>query len=201
MHARVVNTATVVLHDDDGQPVVDGRLWARAATDVDVRVLEHAGAPVLDIGCGPARHALALAEQGRVALGIDITDAAVSHARARRVPVLRRGVFDPVPAAGRWGSALLLDGNVGIGGDPVALLRRARELVRAGGTVLVETAPPRTYRPTVTAHLVIDGRRGPRFRWAHVAADDLQALAGRARLVLAEQWCDTGRWFGRLVRV
>jgi SAM-dependent methyltransferase len=190
----------VVLHDDNGKCVVDGRAWALAASDVDLRVLERARAPVLDIGCGPARHALALAEQGRVALGIDIADVAVSYARARRVPVLRRGVFDAVPAAGRWGSALLLDGNVGIGGDPVALLRRTQELVRTGGSVLVETAPPRTFRPTVTAHLVVDGRPGPRFHWAHVATGDLEALARSAGLVLAEQWCDSGRWFGCLVR-
>ena len=195
-----MSRCAVALCDDGGVEIGDSRAWVLAADDVDVRVLERACPPVLDIGCGPARHTLALAEQGRVALGIDITETVVSYARRRRVPVLRRGVFDAVPAAGRWGSALLLDGNVGLGGDPVTLVRRAAELVHARGVVLVETAPPHTYRSTVTAHLVVEGRRGPRFGWAHVAADELGKIARRAGCVVTEQWSDRGRWFALLVR-
>jgi SAM-dependent methyltransferase len=194
-----VTGVALALHDDNGL-LVDGHAWSLGATDVDRRVLDRARPPVLDIGCGPARHTIALAERGHVALGIDITEAAVSFARRRRAPVLRRGVFDAVPAAGRWRSALLLDGNLGIGGDPVALLRRVRELVSSRGVVLVETAPPAHRRPTITAHLVVDGRRGPRFRWAHVAADRLDAVAAAAGLAITDTWCDGGRWFARLER-
>jgi len=43
---------------------------------------------------------------------------------------------------GRWAHVLLADGNVGIGGDVVALLRRCAELVRPGGTVVVEVERP-----------------------------------------------------------
>jgi SAM-dependent methyltransferase len=194
-----VNRTAVALHDDDG-PVADGHVWAGRADDVDRRVLDRARPPVLDIGCGPARHTLALAERGHVALGIDITDAAVSFARHRGAPVLRRGVFDAVPAVGRWRSALLLDGNLGIGGDPVTLLRRVRQLVAARGIVLVETGPPSRRRPAITAHLVVGGRRGPSFRWAYVAADDLDAVATAAGLTVASAWCDRGRWFAGLER-
>ena len=38
----------------------------------------------------------------------------------RGATVLQRDIFGPLPGEGRWGTALLFDGNVGIGGDPAA---------------------------------------------------------------------------------
>ena len=87
------------------------------------RALDAAVGPALDIGCGPGRHLVALAERRVLSLGIDISAGLLDVARRRGVNVLERSVFDRVPGAGRWRSALLLDGNIGIGGDPVALLR------------------------------------------------------------------------------
>ena len=46
----------------------------------------------------------------------------------RGAPALCRSVFDPLPAEGRWAAVLALDGNIGIGGDPVAFLDRMRHL-------------------------------------------------------------------------
>ena len=46
-----------------------------------------------------------------------------------------------MPGAGRYAGALLLDGNIGIGGDPVALLRRVARLLAPGGAVVVEVEP------------------------------------------------------------
>ena len=57
---------------------------------------------------------------------------------------LRRDVFDTLPGEGRWETALLADGNVGIGGDPVALLRRLREVLDPRGRVVAEVAAPGT---------------------------------------------------------
>ena len=45
----------------------------------------------------------------------------------------------PARAAGQH--VVLADGNIGIGGDPVALLRRCRELLAESGTVLLELEP------------------------------------------------------------
>ena len=60
-------------------------------------------------------------------------------------PALRRSVFDPLPGEGRWGTALLLDGNIGIGGDPRALLAPDwRELRRPGRPVDRRDGPRRT---------------------------------------------------------
>ena len=90
--------------------------WFEPLTHEDDAVLARAAGPVLDVGCGPGRHVLALAERGIVALGIDITPAALDLARSRGAPVLARSVFERVPGTGRWSSALLLDGNLGIDG-------------------------------------------------------------------------------------
>ena len=39
-------------------------------------------------------------------------------------PALVRSVFETLPGEGRWDTVLLMDGNIGIGGDPAALLGR-----------------------------------------------------------------------------
>ena len=93
-------------------------------------------------------------------LGVDVVREAVDQTVARGVVALRRDVFDRLPGEGRWETALLADGNVGIGGDPVALLLRAGELVAADGRVVVELAPP--------------GVR-PRTEWARWSAPDCAA--------------------------
>jgi SAM-dependent methyltransferase len=155
---------------------------------------------VLDVGGGPGRHVLALAERGVVALGIDITPAAVDLARRRGAPVLARSVFDRVPGAGRWSSALLLDGNLGIGGHPAALLERVASLLRPGGNVLVELEPPGTAPTAELVRLDIGGVDGPWFAWAAVAADELLAPAAAAGLAVEEVWPIGDRWFGALRR-
>ena len=82
-----------------------------------------------------------------MALGIDVVHEAVGQTRARGAAALRRDIFGAVPGEGRWQTALLADGNVGIGGDPVALLRRLRRLLLPGGRVVVEVAPPGVTHP------------------------------------------------------
>lgn len=52
-----------------------------------------AGARLLDVGCGPGRHAVALAEQGHRVVGVDISDSFLDLARRRAVEA---GVGDRV---------------------------------------------------------------------------------------------------------
>jgi hypothetical protein len=137
----------------------------------------------------------ALAERGIPVLGIDITPGALSHARARAIPVLERCVFDQVPGAGRWRTALLLDGNIGIGGDPVQLLRRARELLDRTGRILVEVEARGATRPGTRVRLEIGEQMGPWFDWARVGADALGDLAARAGMGAGAPWRDDDRWF------
>jgi SAM-dependent methyltransferase len=175
--------------------------WAGPLTASDERVLARAEAPVLDVGCGPGRHVLALAERGAISLGIDVTPAAVAVARLRGAPVLERSVFDRIPGKGRWASALLLDGNVGIGGDPVTLLARVAGLLRPGGMVLVELEASGVREAVELVRLRLDGRMGPWFRWTTVGVDSIEQVAEATGLAATEVWEDDGRCFARLAPV
>ena len=73
--------------------------------------------PVLDIGCGPGRFVEALASRGIPVLGVDISRSAVDQTSRRGVCALFRDINDRLPGEGRWGTVLLVDGNIGIGGD------------------------------------------------------------------------------------
>jgi len=155
--------------------------WAGPATAEERAMVAGLPAAVLDIGCGPGRIAAALAEAGTPALGIDVSPAALRVATDSGAIVLERSVFDPLPGEGRWGSVLLLDGNVGNGGDPLRLLRRLRALVAGNGLALVEVEPPgrSLEHDDVRLHCPRQGT-GPWFRWAWVGADAVPALARAA---------------------
>ena len=170
--------------------------WRREADRADLELLVHCAGPTLDLGCGPGRLTAALGRLGHLVLGVDVVGEAVDQTVARGATALRRDVFDTLPGEGRWQSALLADGNVGIGGNPVALLRRARELVAAEGRVVVELAPPGTRPRSEWAALECAGLRSAPFRWATVGTDDIRALAAIAGFAgtevhrLGEQrWC------------
>lgn len=75
-------------------------------------------------------------------LGIDVVPEAVALTRERGASALVRDVFAPVPGEGWWDTALLANGNIGIGGDPVTLLRRVHALLLPGGRAVVEVARP-----------------------------------------------------------
>ncbi len=173
--------------------------WLGPLMPADEVVLDRAQAPVLDVGCGPGRHVLALARRGHLALGVDIAPAAVRVARLRGARAIEGSVFDRVPGAGTWGSALLLDGNIGIGGAPEALLARLRDLLRPGGEVLVELAPPGVAATSEQIQLEYAGQHSSPFAWAYVGVDAIEAPAGAAGFIVAERWDDEQRWFARLV--
>ncbi|MET7381188.1 class I SAM-dependent methyltransferase [Streptomyces sp. NPDC005526] len=112
--------------------------------------------------------------------------------------VLRRSVFEAVPGAGCWGTALLMDGNVGIGGDPGALLRRLARLVRAGGLLIAETSPMDVDERVHVQVVGVPGARGDTgapFPWARLGAAALLRHADRAGWRPVDQWTAGGRCF------
>jgi SAM-dependent methyltransferase len=174
--------------------------WLAPVDAADRALLAHAVAPVLDIGCGPGRHLAALAAAGRDGLGLDLSPVAVRLARARGAEAILRSVFADVPRAGTWATALLLDGNIGIGGAPQALLARARALVAPGGAVLVETGPPEAPTRRVRVRLETRSAISPWFGWATVGARGIEPLARSAGLEPRVTIEVGGRWFARLER-
>lgn len=156
--------------------------WLRDADPVDEEFLALCDGPTVDIGCGPGRMAQALARTGRPVLGIDVVPEAVRLSLGRGVTALLRDVFDPIPGEGRWGSALLADGNIGIGGDPVALLERLRQLVAPTGRVVVELAPPGTGVRTRHVCLETEVGRSEPFAWTLVGTDAIGAVAAASGL-------------------
>jgi SAM-dependent methyltransferase len=177
---------------------LDGARWLGPLLAADRRVLDLVDGPVLDVGCGPGRHVAAVAARGLVTLGIDVSAPALVRARRRGAPVLERSIFERVPGAGRWGTALLLDGNVGIGGCPATLLRRVRELLRPGGRLLVELAPGSGPARRERVRFELDGGAGPWFDWVHVPDDALDAVVDGAGLRVHRRWHDSGRVFAWL---
>lgn len=162
-------------------------------------MLDTVDGPVIDVGCGPGRLVLSLAHRGVPALGVDCSPVAVGLARRKGAVAMARDVFGPLPGEGRWATALLFDGNIGIGGDPVRLLARCRELTGGRGRVVAEVEPPGTGWRPMTARLETDGHRGPTFPWAVVGADALPGLARRSGLSVGRVTVTaSGRWFAHL---
>ncbi|MEU7015231.1 class I SAM-dependent methyltransferase [Streptomyces sp. 2RAF24] len=169
--------------------------WCGAPDRGDRSVLDRCRGTVLDIGCGPGRLVAALAAEGRRALGIDICPEAVARTLRLGGAALCRSVFEPLPAEGRWDTALLIDGNIGIGGDPAALLRRLRQVVSPAGRLLVECAPVDIDECCEVR--VDDGRggRGTPFPWARVGVRALAGYADGAGWDVADRWDLEGRPF------
>ncbi|MEV6436750.1 class I SAM-dependent methyltransferase [Streptomyces anulatus] len=178
---------------------LDVERWCSDAGSADLSALHRCEGPVLDIGCGPGRLVAELASLGHRALGIDVSEAAVARTRGLGGAALLRSVFDPLPGEGRWGTLLLLDGNIGIGGDPAALLDRAADLLGADGLLIAETAPV-DVDERVRVRLD-DGRDGTAGRTAPASACDAEpfpwarigtpALLRHAR---AGGWRTAGQW-------
>jgi len=173
--------------------------WCRDALPGDDGLLRRCAGPTLDVGCGPGRLTRALTARGHVALGVDVSAAAVRLARSRGTRAMRRDVFAPLPSEGVWRQVVLADGNIGIAGDPERLLRRCRELAAPNGQILVELDPPGT--PAWAGEVRIAADTGPpsaEFRWAYVGADHLARLARATGLRILDQWTEAGRWFASL---
>jgi SAM-dependent methyltransferase len=200
--AEAGETAELVLRAPHGvECTIDAASWCRTRLPGDSGLLRRCSGPTLDIGCGPGRLINALNRWGCPALGVDVSAAAVRIARSRGATVLRRDVFGQLPGHGRWRHLLLADGNIGIGGDPVTLLRRCGELLGPDGRLHAELSAEGTRSWAGHASIRASGSlAAATFRWAEVAAEDLAALAELSTLRVTETWREAGRWFATMTR-
>ncbi|MGO1056381.1 methyltransferase domain-containing protein [Crossiella sp. CA198] len=167
--------------------------WSATPCPADEQLLRRCTGPVLDLGCGPGRLVTALGRRGVIALGVDSSPVAVRLTTDRGGAALCRDIFDRLPAEGRWQQILLADGNIGIGGDPVVLLRRVHRLLAPTGHVLIEVEPPGTGLRREQVRLT-----GSAFDWAWVGADAIGLLAVVTGFRVTELLDHSGRWFAVL---
>jgi SAM-dependent methyltransferase len=178
---------------------MDVARWNAGADDADLTLLRSVAGPVLDIGCGPGRMVRAAAGLGLEVLGVDVSPTAVAIATEAGLPVLQRSIFDAVPGEGSFQTALLVDGNVGIGGDVPALLVRCRSLLTATGEIVVELHPDDGRDSTYTGRLVdARGAESELFPWAEIGLRPMTELAARLGFTLLQSWTIDGRTFCRL---
>lgn len=178
-----------VRHHDGSLDALPVQSWLGgpgADTRFDRVVVGMCEGPTIDLGCGPGRLVARLVRQGIPALGVDLSATAIGLARGRGAPALHRDVFDPLPGTGRWHTVLLADGNVGLGGDPWRVLRRAAELLRRGGYCVVEFDSTATGVNVDWVRLESPGTVGPWFRWARVGIDCAAGLAHDVGLAMTD---------------
>jgi len=193
-----VNPASYYAVGEDGsRRLLPISRWLCRAPDDEERLLDRATGSVLDIGCGPGRHLAALGRRGVDATGIEVSRVAVAIARELGSEVIQGSVFD-VPVSGSWSTALLLDGNIGIGGDPERLLGRACELLGPGGQLLVELEGPGFETRAVNLRLEGPSDVSEWFPWAWVGTDAISSIGEAAGLQLTDIWSTRDRWFGQL---
>lgn len=93
----------------------------------DEAVTQMCTGPTIELGCGPGRLVARLIQRGIPALGIDRSATAIQLAGRGGAPALLGDVFEELPGTGLWQTVLLVDGNVGLGGDPLRILARRLE--------------------------------------------------------------------------
>lgn len=175
-------------------------VWAADAVASDETLLDHCTDLALDVGCGPGRMTYAMARRGWRVLGIDVMPEAVQLTRSRGVAALQRDVFSELPGEGRWGCVLLADGNIGIGGDPVSLLRRCAALLAPGGRVVVDLAPPGSGLVTYDLRLECSGMQSGTFGWSVVDPASISDVALAAGLRVGFVHHHQERWYSVLTK-
>ncbi len=187
--------------ENGGAAPMDVSRWHADADAADLSLLRSVTGPVLDIGCGPGRMVRAAMDLGIEALGIDVSPTAIEVATESGLSVLLGSVFEELPLEGQWQTALLVDGNIGIGGDVTAMLARCDELLAVDGEIVVETHPDAARDRTYTGRLVdTHGRQSDPFPWAEIGVDSLIARAATIGLASRRVWQLDGRTFCRLAR-
>lgn len=173
--------------------------WTRDASPADMALfVDVCRGPTLDVGCGPGWLTAAVTDRGFQALGIDISGEAVLQTRACGAMAVCQDVFVELSGSRAWQHVLLADGNIGLGGDPVRLLKRIGQLLAADGSALVELAGPGVGTVHEQVRLRVGDRMSPPFSWATVGVDTIEAVAGQADLVVERLRHDSGRYVATL---
>ena len=134
----------------------------RSAPEVRSHVLEvvdwfsavvPTGGAVIDVGCGPGHHTIALAARGFEVTAVDFSPGMLARARAKAreqavsISFRRADLNEGLPfAPGTFDGALCV-GVLQVIRNPAASLERIRDLLRPGGLALVEMSRPGPFEP------------------------------------------------------
>ena len=164
---------------------------------------------VLDLCCGPGRHAVALARRGFRVSGVDRSDALLARARAHAVDCAVDVEFvqkDMRVFVRPTGFDLVVNLFTSFGyfdddADQLLVLRNAFESLQPGGTFVIDVMGKevlaRVLQPTLSAR-VADGTlvvtRGEIVReWTRVRNEWIAIKDGTARTFRFEHWVYSGR--------
>ncbi len=104
---------------------------------------------VLDLGCGPGRHALYLQSKNHAVVGLDASPTQVALARIRGVEEVYLGNVRRIPKGlGTFDTVLMLGNNLGLAGDVPhmrAFLRDLKTVMRRGGRLVGHSRMPGTW--------------------------------------------------------
>ena len=199
--AAFTGKSTQVVDQGGRSEPFDVEMWSAEPDWVDRELfIDPCDAETIDIGCGPGRLVGALSARRIFAMGIDVSNEAVRQTRVRGALALRRDVFATIPGEGRWSYALLADGNLGIGGDPVRLLTRVGEVLVPGGRVIAEVSDHGTGLVRERRRLRVDGRLSVPFEWAVVGLDAIADVAAEAGLQVVSTQSVGARHTATMVR-
>ena len=119
---------------------------------------------VLDLGCGPGRHALALEKKGFDVVGVDASPTQVALARIRGLSNVYPASVHRLPhGLGTFDSVLMLGNNLGLAGDLPhfrRFLRDLRGIVRKRGRLIGHSRIPGTWSEDHLAYVKGNVRRG-----------------------------------------
>jgi 2-polyprenyl-6-hydroxyphenyl methylase/3-demethylubiquinone-9 3-methyltransferase len=149
------------------------------------------GRTVVDLGCGGGLLALPLAKAGARVLGVDLARQALQEARRQDegefLPLV--GDLASVPVATGCADVVLLADVIEHVSDPAAAVKEAARLLRAGGSLFVNTLH-RTLRSRLFAVVLGEGLgfipRGTHDWHQFVRPDELEHMAAAAGLVRRE---------------
>jgi SAM-dependent methyltransferase len=134
----------------------------RSAPEVRAHVLEvvdwfsavvPTGGAVIDVGCGPGHHAIALAERGFAVTAVDFSPGMLARARTKArekslsISFRQADLNEALPFAPETFDGALCVGVLQVIRNPAGSLERVRDLLRPGGRVLVEMSLPGPFVP------------------------------------------------------
>ncbi|HEY7588689.1 MAG TPA: class I SAM-dependent methyltransferase [Thermoplasmata archaeon] len=119
---------------------------------------------VLDLGCGPGRHALYLQSRGLEVVGVDASPTQVALARIRGVHHVYPGDIRRLPKGlGTFDTTIMMGNNLGLAGTPARMrrfLRDLRSIMRRRGRLIGHGRLPGTWSKDHLPYVKWNLRRG-----------------------------------------